>query len=84
MNRGFTWVEVIIVCVIIVIVSSIAVTCHVNMNYSYSDEDYEELDAIWNPKQAAAKAQQKMARELERQNDLKERELNMKLSPEKN
>ncbi len=75
-EKAFTLIEL-LVC--IVIVGAIAAITYSFANPSSFDEDNS---AFINPEYATARATQKMARELERQNDIKERELNSKAEKE--
>jgi prepilin-type N-terminal cleavage/methylation domain-containing protein len=79
MKKAFTLIELLVVVVILVVIGSIIIGAFSGV----SSEDDEGYEWYVSPEIQNMRSQRKMADELERQNDLRERELELLKKPER-
>jgi prepilin-type N-terminal cleavage/methylation domain-containing protein len=77
-KKGYTIAEIMVVVVIILTVFSLGVAI-----YKGSSTDFDDNTWLVSPEIQNMKSQRQIAEELRRQNDLRERELNMREQPER-
>lgn len=79
MKKGFTLIELLATVTILIVIIAIVVGI-MGSNYNEDNFDYSYL----NPQYESAKNSRKIAEQLERQNDLMERQLEQQKNAEKN
>lgn len=79
MKKGFTLIEFLATATILIVIIAIVVGI-MGSNYNEDNFDYSYL----NPQYESAKNSRKIAEQLERQNDLMERQLEQQKNAEKN
>lgn len=78
-NKGFTLIELLVS----VIIFTVIITLIMSAVKVVGDDIVTENAMQYDPAIESAEAQKKIASELERQNDLMERQLNMQAKPER-